>query len=221
MIDFMNQKFQISSELPLNFVLCNLFMNNVLQAVRDYMVLFLTKNLSDQLTFHNVGHTYEVVSAVREIAQECLLSEEDICVLQVSAWFHDSGYAYSYKGHEEESKKIAKKFLENYGCNKDFIRKVLQCIDSTKYPQNPVSEIGKIICDADMFHLTRTNYAKYEKALRLEFEKYLGLTFTDEEWQMENNNFFIKHQYFTKYGQNILAKFKEVNFLLMNSSNKF
>ncbi|WP_346984603.1 hypothetical protein [Chryseobacterium sp. POE27] len=74
----------------------------------------------------------------------------------------------------------------------------------------------KIICDADLFHLTRTNYPKYEKALRLEFEKYLGLIFTDEEWQMQNNDFLKNHQYFTDYGQNILAKFKEANVQLAN-----
>lgn len=175
-------------------------MNNLLQAVRDYAILFLTENLSSELTFHNIGHTYEVVSAVHEICQESELSEEEICTLQVSAWFHDCGYAFCYKGHEEESKKIAHNFLENFGCEKDFIHKILQCIDSTKYPQNPVSEIEKIICDADLFHLTRTNYTKYEKALRLEFEKYLGLIFTDEEWQMQNNDFLKNHQYFTEYG---------------------
>lgn len=195
-------------------------MNNVLPAVRDYVILFLAENLSDQLTFHNIGHTYEVVAAVHEISKETILSEEDNYVLQVSAWFHDCGYAYCYKGHEEESKRVAKNFLESLNCEKDFIEKVLQCIDSTKYPQNPVSEIDKIICDADMFHLTRTNYFKYQKAIRLEFEKYAGLTFTDEEWQMENKDFFKTHQYFTEYGQDFLAKFKEVNLLLMNSTSK-
>lgn len=196
-------------------------MNNLLQTVRDYVILFLTENLSDQLVFHNLGHTYEVVSAVRQICQKSTVSVEDVCVLEVSAWFHDCGYAFCYKGHEEESKRIARNFLENFGCEKDFIEKVLQCIGATQYPQNPVSDIEKIICDADMFHLTRTDYPKYEKALRLEFKRYLGLNFTDEEWQMENRDFLNNHHYFTEYGQHILSKFKEVNVRLMNDSNKF
>jgi predicted metal-dependent HD superfamily phosphohydrolase len=191
-------------------------MNNLLQAVRDYVILFLTENLSEQLTFHNIGHTYEVVSAVREISQDTKLSEEDVLTVQVAAWFHDCGYAFCYKGHEDESKRIARNFLENFGCEESFIQKVLQCIDSTKYPQNPTSDIEKIICDADLFHLTRTNYPKYEKALRLEFEKYLGLIFTDEEWQIENSDFLKNHQYFTEYGKKILAKFKEVNVQFVN-----
>ncbi len=196
-------------------------MDNLLQVVRDYVILFLTENLSQQLTFHNITHTYEVVSAVREIARENTLSDEEFCALEIAAWFHDCGYASCYKGHEEESKRIAKNFLENSNCDKSFIEKVLKCIDSTKYPQNPVSDMEKILCDADMFHLTRTNYYQYEKALRLEFEKFLGLTFTDEEWQMENHIFLQHQHYFTSYGQDVLEKFKDVNILLMNSSNKF
>lgn len=196
-------------------------MDNLLQAVRDYVIVFLTENLSQQLTFHNINHTYEVVSAVREIAGENTLSDEDLCALEIAAWFHDCGYAFCYKGHEEESNRIAKNFLENFNCDASFIDKVLKCIESTKYPQNPVSDIEKVICDADMFHLTRTNYHMYEKALRLEFEKFLGLTFTDEEWQMENHIFLQHQHYFTSYGQDVLEKFKDVNIQLMNSSNKF
>jgi len=128
---------------------------------------------------------------------------------------------FTYKGHQDESKRIAKNFLENSNCDKPFIDKVLKCIESTKYPQNPTSDIDKILCDADMFHLTRTNYYQYEKALRLEFEKFLGLIFTDEEWQMENHTFLQHQHYFTSYGQDVLEKFKDVNIQLMNSSNKF
>lgn len=196
-------------------------MDNLLQAVRDYVILFLTQNLSQQLSFHNINHTYEVVSAVREIARENTLCDEDLCALEIAAWFRDCGYASCYKGHEEESKRIAKNFLENFNCDKSFIDKVLKCIDSTKYPQNPTSEIEEILCDADIFHLTRTNYYQYEKALRLEFEKFLGLNFTDEEWQMENYIFLQHQHYFTSYGQAVLEKFKDVNIQLMNSSNKF
>lgn len=196
-------------------------MNNLLQEIKEYVVVLLTDNLSEELTFHNLGHTFEVVEALQKIIGQTALSEEDSLIVQTAAWFHDCGYAICYKGHEEESKRIAKEFLENYGCEKVFIEKVLQCIESTKFPQHPVSDIEKIICDADMFHLTKTNYYQYEKALRLEFEKYLGLIFTDEEWKIKNNDFLRNHQYFTEYGQNILTKFKEVNVRLVNHSNNF
>ncbi|MDQ0595197.1 putative metal-dependent HD superfamily phosphohydrolase [Chryseobacterium ginsenosidimutans] len=193
-------------------------MDNLVEAVSSYVTLFLSESLSKDLSFHCMMHTYDVVSAALEIGTQCHLSEEEMLVLQVAAWFHDCGYVNLYIGHEEESKKIAQNFLENFGCEKDFIDAVLSCIDSTKYPPKPSSLLEKVLCDADMYHLTCPNYPKYEKAIRQEFEKYLGLSYTDEQWALKNCNFFKDHEYYTDYGRTVLAKFKEVNIKLMSYS---
>ncbi|MGE8533281.1 MAG: HD domain-containing protein [Chryseobacterium sp.] len=193
-------------------------MQTLTEAVSDYAILFLSEKLSDQLVFHNIDHTYEVVAAAKEIGLQCHLTEKEMLVLEVAAWFHDCGYANTYIGHEEESKKIAKSFLENFGCEKDFIENVLNCIESTKYPQKPFSLLEKVLCDADLYHLTRSHYKAYEKMIRQEFEIYLKLIYTDEEWQIKNCNFLKAHQYYTPYGQEILSKLKEVNIHLMNCS---
>lgn len=191
-------------------------MNNLTETVSDYVKSFLTENLSDQITFHRIEHTETVVNAVIEIGLQENLSDEEMEIVTVSAWFHDCGYAKTYIRHEDESKKTAKTFLESSGCTLHFIDAVLNCIDATKYPQNPLSLIEKVICDADMYHLTSPNYPKYETALRREFEKYLGLNYTDEEWKIKNCNFFREHIYHTDYAQKSLSQFKEVNLQLMN-----
>jgi len=186
-------------------------MNNLVEAVSSYVILFLSENLSDELVFHNINHTYEVVAAAREIGTQCDLSDNEMLSLEVAAWFHDCGYANTYLGHENESKKIAEDFLENYGCENDFISSVLNCIESTKYPSKPSSLIEKVLCDADLYHLTRANYTKYEKALRREFEIFLKLIYTDEEWLKKNSWFLSDHTYYTDFGQKVLSKFKEIN----------
>lgn len=186
-------------------------MNNLVEAVSSYVILFLSENLSNELVFHNINHTYEVVAAAREIGPQCNLSDNEMLALEVAAWFHDCGYANTYLGHENESKKIAKDFLENYGCENDFISSVLNCIESTKYPPKPFSLIEKVLCDADLYHLTRANYPKYEKALRREFEIFLKLIYTDEEWLKKNCWFLSEHTYYTDFGQKVLSKFKETN----------
>ena len=191
-------------------------MDNLVEAVSNYVILFLSENLSDRLSFHSIDHTYDVVGAAQEIGVQSNLSEEEMLVLQVAAWFHDCGYANTYIGHEDESKKIAKNFLESFGCEKEFIETVLSCIESTKYPPKPSCLIEKVMCDADMYHLTQPTYPKYEKAIRQEFEKYLRLAYTDEEWLVKNCNFLKDHEYYTDYGKKILTKFKEVNIQLMN-----
>lgn len=186
-------------------------MNNLVEAVSSYVILFLSENLSNELVFHNINHTYKVVAAAREIGPQCYLSDNEMLALEVAAWFHDCGYANTYLGHENESKKIAKDFLENYGCENDFISSVLNCIESTKYPPKPFSLIEKVLCDADLYHLTRANYPKYEKALRREFEIFLKLIYTDEEWLKKNCWFLSEHTYYTDFGQEVLSKFKETN----------
>ncbi|MEZ7508625.1 HD domain-containing protein [Cloacibacterium sp. Arc13] len=186
-------------------------MNNLVEAVSSYVILFLSENLSNELVFHNINHTYEVVAAAREIGSQCDLSDNETLALEVAAWFHDCGYANTYLGHENESKKIAKDFLENYGCENGFISSVLNCIESTKYPPKPSSLIEKVLCDADLYHLTRANYPKYEKALRREFEIFLKLIYTDEEWLKKNCWFISEHTYYTDFGQEVLSKFKETN----------
>lgn len=186
-------------------------MDNLVEAVSRYVTVFLSEKLSENLSFHNIGHTYDVVWAACEIGAQSNLSEEEMLVVQIAAWFHDCGYVHTYRGHEEESKKIAGSFLENFGCEEKFIEAVLNTINSTKYPPNPSSLIEKVLCDADLYHLTKPNYRTYEKALRQEFEIYLGLVYTDEEWLTENRNFLTHHTYYTDYGQKILSKFKDVN----------
>ncbi len=186
-------------------------MNNLIEAVRAYVTSFLSENLSDELTFHNINHTFEVVAAAKEIGMQCGLSGEEMIVLEVAAWFHDCGYANTYLGHENESKKIAGDFLKNFGCDENFTETVLKAIESTKYPQNPFSLIEKVLCDADLCHLAKANYPKYEKALRQEFEIFLKLTCSDEEWLRKNCSFLTDHTYYTDFGREVLSKFKEIS----------
>lgn len=183
-------------------------MNDLIEAVHSYVVSFLSANLPQELLFHNINHTYEVVEAVKEIGSKCGLSEEEKCIAEAAAWFHDCGYASTYIGHENESIKLAKNFLENFGCKKEFIDAVLSCIESTKYPSKPSTAAEKVVCDANLQHLAKTNYSTYEKALRKEFEIFLKLSYDDSEWIEINRSFMSSHQYHTDYGQKVLAKLK-------------
>lgn len=197
-------------------------MNNraLINSVSDFVTRFLTKNLSHRFSFHNLQHTKEVVAAANEIAVQHHLSEEECIVLLTAAWFHDCGYTVTYIGHEEESKKIATKFLKDFGCDETFINSVLNCIEATKFPQRANSLIEKILCDADLYHFTRPNYKDYEQALRKEFEIYLGKNYTDEEWQKGNYSLLTEHRYYTSYGREVMEKYKAVTLKLLNNKAK-
>lgn len=191
-------------------------MNQLIESVENYVLLFLKQKLSSDLVFHNLAHTSEVVKAAWEIGQCSDLNESEMEILIVAAWFHDCGYAYAYTGHEEESKKVAKSYLEKWSANTDFILSVLACIEATKFPQRPGTMVEKVLCDADLFHFTKPSYPQYAKAIRKEFEVFLDKRYSEEEWLKINTSLLKAHNYCTAYGKFVLSRFKEVNIELMN-----
>lgn len=186
-------------------------MENLIAKVEVYVSSLLKNKLSPDLLFHNVRHTYEVVAAVQEISRQSGFPEAQTNLLIIAAWFHDCGYTVVYRGHEDESKKIAQAFLHDHFCDAASITTVLDCIEATKFPQRPRNGMEQVICDADLYHFTKAGYPAYEKALREEFKTYLALSYTDEVWEQQNYFLLEQHQYFTKYGKEILQKFKDVN----------
>jgi len=52
----------------------------------------------------------------------------DKTIVEVAALLHDTGKIKDQENHHIESAKIARKLLENYGCDKKFIEDVIHCI---------------------------------------------------------------------------------------------
>ncbi|MDB5148878.1 MAG: hypothetical protein JWQ57_2898 [Mucilaginibacter sp.] len=165
--------------------------------------------------FHNLGHTQRVVYAAIEISAHGKLKRQELTILTIAAWFHDTGYLYHYKGHEDTSMIIAGTFLMQHHYNNDFIQQVWDCIEATKVPQSPKNLIQQIICDADMHHFASPDYLKCAHNLKMEWEIYLGKQCSDEEWYNVNLNLLQQHQYFTEYGKTVLQAGKEKNIELM------
>jgi len=191
-------------------------MEKLLEDVEKYVISFLKENLSAKLGFHSLSHTLEVVAAAKEIGQQCHLSENEMDVLLVAAWFHDCGYVHTYIGHEEESKRIAKSYLEEHNCNSSFISSVLACIDATRFPQSANSTVEKVLCDADLHHFTKSTYPQYAQAIRKEFEIFLRIIYSEEEWQKINTSLLTAHKYCTEYGKSVLSRFKDINIEMIN-----
>lgn len=169
------------------------------------------KDLPNGFFFHNINHTEEVVKASLEIGMEVKLTEDELEVVQIASWFHDVGYCHRYYGHEDLSLEIAERTLTTFNYNTNKLKQVLTCIASTKYPQKPYTLIEKVICDADLYHLSKPNYYLYEQRLRREWKDRLGKNFSDREWIDTNCQLLQKHKYFTIYGQAVLQPSKETN----------
>ncbi len=112
---------------------------DIIDITRDYVLeLFFSKSPND-ICFHNVKHTQEVVQATIEIAEQCHFTQKQLEIVMLAAWFHDCGYTITFTNHEDSSKTITADFLNRHNYPKEDIEQVLACIEATRFPQNPTS----------------------------------------------------------------------------------
>lgn len=183
----------------------------MIKEVEKYCTQLLLTSKCKELPFHNLEHTQEVVQNITCMSNAMNLDKADREILLIAAWFHDTGFSKAYKGHEEESKCIATKYLSELGCEEEVIKKVCLCIDATKMPQNPTTPLAKIICDADLFHIGTPHFYYRKILLRREWGVYCNMEMTDKKWHELNLNFLKNIHFKSEYGKHVLEKGKEEN----------
>jgi HD-GYP domain-containing protein (c-di-GMP phosphodiesterase class II) len=184
----------------------------ILAAARQHVTEILTHQLPATLVFHNLDHTEGVAEACSVIADQSSLSDDDRFVLMISAWFHDTGYTSGHaEGHEELSIQIATRFLQEHQVDESLIQRVTSSIQSTRMPQSPITQVEKILCDADLMHLATQDFKAMNQLLKQERENLIGQKIPRKEWRKNNIQFLSSHKYFTEYGQQVLEPQKQGN----------
>jgi predicted metal-dependent HD superfamily phosphohydrolase/protein-S-isoprenylcysteine O-methyltransferase Ste14 len=190
--------------------------SQLLSAARTYVTDIFQHKVKPEFVFHNLEHTEDVVEACSHMADYYQLAEEDRLVLMLAAWFHDVGYSGGQaEGHEELSVQMATQFLQNRQVEEAVIQRVASCIHATRMPQSPVSLTEKILCDADLFHLSTEDFKARSQLLKQEREYLLGNKIEKKEWRKNNVQFLEQHKYYTDYGQEMLEHKKLNNLSLI------
>lgn len=182
----------------------------LIEEVEEY-VRGLLLSLPDYLTYHNLNHTLEVVSAIKTISDNNTFSKKEQEILLISAWFHDTGFIKTYKGHEKESTRLAIDFLKQHGYDKEDIKLVKRCITATKISYKPQDMMEMAIRDADVCHLAGHDYFNKLSLLKQEWEYVFKKKITDQMWFSQNLNFLTNHQFQTPYCKNNLSQKKQEN----------
>jgi len=189
----------------------------IAQNAEAFIKELFEKKIQDNLPYHDTIHTEYVVGCARLIARNSGLSDEEINLVTVAAWFHDSGFIVRSSGHEEESQKIAREFLLSEGVEEASIKKVLRCIKATEMPQNPGRDIlAQIVCDADMAYLSEDFYIKRTNLLRKEWNIESEKKLTRKAYYKETIEMFKNHQYHTEYAKKEFSPGKTDNFKLLH-----
>ncbi len=181
----------------------------IIYRASHYVTRLLIEQLPADRLFHNLHHTTNVIRGVLDIGCTEHLTTDQWEILLLAAWFHDSGHTTAYHEHEAASQSIARRFLEAEHYPADKLQEVLDCIGATQLPQRPHTLLQRILCDADLYHLSLPAYDNIQELLREEWRRALNIKFTDAEWKTENLRFLHDHRYFTTYGQTVLQKKKE------------
>ncbi|MDQ6891043.1 MAG: YitT family protein, partial [Bacteroidota bacterium] len=176
----------------------------------SFLIQKLENELPKNLTYHNAGHTKDVVEAVNHLAASENISGYELMLLKTAALFHDSGLLETYKGHEEISCKMAKKWLPQFEYSEEDIEKICALIMATKMPQAPRSRLEEIICDADLFYLGTDSYEAKAEKLYKEMHQ-AGLIKNRNEWRHTETVFLQTHHYFTKSATSQLSPSVKLN----------
>jgi predicted metal-dependent HD superfamily phosphohydrolase len=181
---------------------------NILTLIEDYVTQFFKERVPKKYVYHDLTHTQEVVRVCRQIGLTYGLPMDDLELLQIAAWFHDTGYEQGPENHEDRSAVNAAQFLSHYGFTDAQLQTIKSCILATKIPQRPLGLLQQIICDADLSHLGEKSYWMRTARVRQELLVTQNKAMNEEEWLEFELTFMLAHQYHTDVAKELFDKRK-------------
>ncbi|MDX2414839.1 MAG: adenylate/guanylate cyclase domain-containing protein [Bacteroidales bacterium] len=174
--------------------------------IQEIILDKLEKELPDYLYYHNVKHTVDVVTEVELMGWAEGCSDEEILLLKMAALFHDAGHTIAYDGHEYHGTQLLREFLPAFNYSESQIEKISEIIMATKLPPQPETLLQRIICDADLDYLGRSDFTPVSNTLyeELKAQNKIGSL---NDWNKIQVKFISGHSYFTKTAQSL----REVN----------
>lgn len=186
--------------------------NTIVKDAAEYVFNLFKDKLPGDYVYHNYNHTAETAKACKKLSKSYNLTSRDYEVLMLAAIFHDTGYITTYDNHEEESVKFMKEYLTgNY--SDDDISEIESLILSTKYRTVPDGSLQEILHDADYINLGSKNFDHRADLLRIEWERILQKTYSEEEWAQIQLQFLLDTQFKTEDAVLKYNEQKELNIL--------
>ena len=158
----------------------------------------LRSELSGDLFYHEIQHTLDVLNVCNQYIKREKIDEYNAKLLRIGALLHDIGFTISNIDHEERGVEIAQKLMEEFGFSKNDFNKVKGLILATRIPQNPKNYLEKIICDADLDYLGKSDFYKISNYLFKELKAY-SIIKSQKDWDLAQIKFLETHKYHTDF----------------------
>lgn len=181
------------------------------EAIQQQVFGEILEKLPANLTYHNADHTRYVLKKAVFLANESRVNEAEISLLKLAALFHDTGFIHGSKYHEETSCEIAKSYLSR-DYSESELAKIYGMIMATKIPQNPQTELEKILADADLEYLGTDHFKEVGQSLYEELKHSIP-DFSQQAWDELQLAFMEKHHFHTDYCRQNREPKKQENLL--------
>jgi uncharacterized protein len=169
-------------------------------AVADDVCKRLLTEIPAQYKYHSLRHTLDVVEQCNRIAQSEGLDEFAIQIVRIAALFHDTGYMFNRKNHEELSCTYFKELASKHALPKLDQELIVGCIMATRISQSPKNALERVLCDADLDYLGRPDFEEIGEMLFEEL-KACGEIGDRLAWNTLQIQFLSNYQFHTEYGR--------------------
>lgn len=163
---------------------------------KTYILARLKNELPVDRTYHSLEHTLDVYASAIGIAEQEGIDGEGLVLLKIAALYHDSGFIVQNNDHEEASCTIVREQLPRYGFNERHVQLVCEMILATRIPQKPHNKLARVLCDADLDYLGRSDFERIGLTLYKEMLTY-GVVKNERDWNELQQRFLERHNYFT------------------------
>lgn len=160
------------------------------------IVLDLLKTqLDSNLAYHDYRHTQDVMQQAVRIGEAEKLSASEMIELQIAALYHDAGFLFNRKNHEDQSVVFFKEHADGKLAQQE-IEKISQIILATCMPQHPNNLVEQVMCDADLDYLGRNDFDEISDRLFRELVAH-GDVQSKQEWDKIQVRFLSAHSFHT------------------------
>jgi predicted metal-dependent HD superfamily phosphohydrolase len=185
--------------------------DDLLKKAEAYVEKFYAERIPSEYVYHNFGHTCDVVESVQLIGAGYELSKEEFEVLQLAAWFHDTGYDKGPDQHEQRACEHVEAFLQGRAYPQGKLQKVFDCILATAIDFKPSNLLEMIIRDADVSHLGSKLYWDRCSRVREELGITRNMLMSEKEWIEFELDFITNHEFHTEVANELYNSRKKKN----------
>ena len=174
----------------------------LLAAARRHVLQLWNDQHDNRLVYHNFAQAAEVARLAGQIAREEDLAPEAGEIVQLAAWFHNTGYLYNKQPLAETGAIRAEFFLAAQHCPPEKIQLVRDCIIAALADAPPATPEGRILSDAICAYDWVQTIDQRVPLLRLELELLeRQAPPSDPEWQEFLLEQLRHRQFFTAFAK--------------------